>query len=159
MDGVAAADECGCFGRRNRVVPTPRRWRQVLPRRFGETTVAIKPGTPGRSRISRNTIVQGMPACSACPRFLTRVLSTNAHEAAGAASIRHSLRPPLQEGDCLARLGQIMPRERGGSPRIRHCEERSDEATQTASLGTLWIASRSLSSGARSRDPLARNDG
>jgi hypothetical protein len=32
-----------------------------------------------------------------------------------------------------------------------------DEAIQLASL--LWIASRSLSSGAHSRDPLARNDG
>jgi hypothetical protein len=72
----SAADECCCFGRRNRVVLTPRRWRQVLLRRFSGATVAIKPGTPGRSRISRNTIVQGMPDCSANPRFLTRVLST-----------------------------------------------------------------------------------
>jgi hypothetical protein len=53
-------------------------------RRFHGATVANKPGTPGRSRISRNTIVQGMPDCSACPQFLTRVLSTLAHEAAGA---------------------------------------------------------------------------
>jgi hypothetical protein len=37
----------------------------------------------------------------------------------------------------------------------RHCEERSDEAIH---LFSLWIASRSLSSGAHSRDPLARND-
>src|SRR5882672_8494552 len=40
---------------------------------------------------------------------------------------------------------------------IRYCEKRSDEAIQLSL--TLWIASRSLSSGARSRDPLARNDG
>jgi hypothetical protein len=33
----------------------------------------------------------------------------------------------------------------------------SDEAIHTSALA-LWIASRSLSSGARSRDPLARND-
>ena len=39
----------------------------------------------------------------------------------------------------------------------RHCEERSDEAIHLHSWP--WIASRSLSSGARSRDPLARNDG
>jgi hypothetical protein len=40
----------------------------------------------------------------------------------------------------------------------RHCEERSDEAIQrTEKQG--WIASRSLSSGAHSRDPVARNDG
>src|SRR5258707_499626 len=37
----------------------------------------------------------------------------------------------------------------------RHCEEQSDEAIQ---LDERWIASRSLSSGAHSRDPLARND-
>jgi hypothetical protein len=33
----------------------------------------------------------------------------------------------------------------------------SDEAIQTAQL--FWIALRGLSSGAHSRDPLARNDG
>ena len=40
----------------------------------------------------------------------------------------------------------------------RHCEERSDEAIHF-SCEARWIASRSLSSGARSRDRLARNDG
>src|SRR6266436_2359836 len=35
---------------------------------------------------------------------------------------------------------------------------RSDEAIHTC-FAERWIASRSLSSGARSRDPLARNDG
>jgi hypothetical protein len=40
----------------------------------------------------------------------------------------------------------------------RHCEELSDEAIQLA-FALLWIASRSLSSGAHSRDPLARKDG
>jgi hypothetical protein len=39
----------------------------------------------------------------------------------------------------------------------RHCEERSDEAIHTF-YGDGWIASLSLSSGAHSRDPLARND-
>src|ERR1700694_4518555 len=38
-----------------------------------------------------------------------------------------------------------------------HCEERSDVAFQSI-FAARWIASRSLSSGARSRDPLARND-
>jgi hypothetical protein len=42
----------------------------------------------------------------------------------------------------------------------RHCEERSDEAIQSVNPPVdIWIASRSLSSGAHSRDPLARNDG
>jgi len=40
----------------------------------------------------------------------------------------------------------------------RHCEERRDEAIH-ARLAVAWIASRSLSSGVHSRDPLARNDG
>ena len=43
--------------------------------------------------------------------FLTRVLSTLAHEAAGATSIRSSLRPLISEGHCFAELGHIMPRE------------------------------------------------
>jgi hypothetical protein len=37
-----------------------------------------------------------------------------------------------------------------------HCEEQSDDAIQRQA--GLWIASRSPSSGAHSRDPLARND-
>jgi hypothetical protein len=41
----------------------------------------------------------------------------------------------------------------------RHCEERGDEAIHSCFFIAAWIASRSLSSGAHSRDPLARNDG
>src|SRR6266702_2334554 len=41
----------------------------------------------------------------------------------------------------------------------RHCEERSDEAIHLSAYKARWIASRSPSSGAHSRDPLARNDG
>ena len=41
----------------------------------------------------------------------------------------------------------------------RHCEEQRDEAIQHPPVVKAWIASRSLSSGARSRDPVARNDG
>jgi len=42
-------------------------------------------------------------------------------------------------------------------PHRRHCEEQSDEAIHI-SCAEVWDASRSLSSGAHSRDPLARND-
>jgi hypothetical protein len=68
-----------------------------------------------------------------------------------------------------ANLGWIMPRDREIVSE-RHCEEPTgpafgrpddrlrDEAIHSF-LRRLWIASRSLSSGARSRDPLARNDG
>jgi hypothetical protein len=38
----------------------------------------------------------------------------------------------------------------------RHCER--SEAIHSRQAKKEWIASRSLSSGARSRDPLARND-
>jgi hypothetical protein len=40
----------------------------------------------------------------------------------------------------------------------RHCEERSDEAIHPFFRGARWIASLSLSPGAHSRGPLARND-
>jgi len=47
-----------------------------------------------------------------------------------------------------------------GATLPRHCEERSDGAIQLSLRRAVrWIASRSLSSGAHSRDPLARNDG
>jgi hypothetical protein len=35
-----------------------------------------------------------------------------AHETAGAACIRHSLRPPVFEGELYARPGRVAPRER-----------------------------------------------
>jgi hypothetical protein len=43
------------------VVLAPRRWCQVCETQVLQAMVAKKPGTPGRSRSSRNTIVQGMP--------------------------------------------------------------------------------------------------
>jgi hypothetical protein len=59
MDAFGSQDErCRC-GRRNRVVLIPRRWDQAVPGRFGAATVASKPGTPRRARISRNTIRAG----------------------------------------------------------------------------------------------------
>src|SRR5439155_14679277 len=89
-----------------------------------------------------------------------------AREAMGAAGTRHSLRPLFSWANGFVRLGRITPR--GANARRRHCEERlvrrsstseggSDEAIHS-SLVAPWIASRSLSSGAHSRDPLARND-
>src|SRR5947209_9074395 len=64
----------------------------------------------------------------------------------------------------------MAPRFRGDDVGECHCEEPTgpafggpddklrDEAIHTC-LAARWIASRSLSSGAHSRDPLARNDG
>jgi hypothetical protein len=48
-----------------------------------------------------------------------------------------------------------MPREREGMF-CCHCER--SEAIHEAARKQEWIASQSLSSGAHSRDPLARND-
>ncbi|MGH6711873.1 MAG: hypothetical protein ACREEK_23225, partial [Bradyrhizobium sp.] len=64
--------------------------------------------------ISRKAIAQGMsdvlrcPVCS-CAHFFVHI----AHEIAGAARIRHSLRPLFSEGGkFLANLGRIVSRER-----------------------------------------------
>src|SRR5664279_1302638 len=52
------------------------------------------------------------------------------------------------------------PSLRANGSRERAPDDRLREAIQLASSATnSWIASRRLSSGARSRDPLARNDG
>jgi hypothetical protein len=73
-------------------------------------TGAIKPGTPGRSRISRNTIAQGMPVDPAKP-VVTAACVFCCRRAMGEAITRHSLRPLFLEGRRLAKLGQIVPRE------------------------------------------------
>src|SRR5712672_1463790 len=65
------------------------------------------------------------------------------------------------EMDCFASLAMTAPHlDRLCCLKLepRHCEERSDEAIHTF-FCARWIASRSLSSGAHSRDPLARSDG
>src|SRR5713226_9917375 len=92
-------------------------------------------------------------------------------------SSRHTLRPSssAKAGDPVFRGvsdGTEKPQRTGYSAFAEydgHCEERlvrrsstseggSDEAIHTF-FAARWIASRSLSSGAHSRDPLARNDG
>jgi hypothetical protein len=51
---------------------------------------------PSRSAISRKTVAQGMPACSDCTCMLVCVSFMHfAHDTAGAASTRRSLRPPF----------------------------------------------------------------
>src|ERR1700682_4375463 len=50
------------------------------------------------------------PVCS-CAHFLVHL----AHETAGAARTRHSLHPPIFEGEPYPRLGRIAPRDRGGT--------------------------------------------
>jgi hypothetical protein len=97
MDAAARRTSAADRGRRNRVVPIPRRWDQAC----GQCRRRRWLSSPVHRRehcISRITIAQGMPACFGVPVVTTRVLSTLAHEAAGAACIRHSLRPLFGEG-------------------------------------------------------------
>jgi len=94
VDASCAKDERARCGRRSRVVPIPRRWDQAL-RDEREATVAKKPGAPRRPRISRNPLrrecrLSRLPCC--CLRAQKCTLL--ARKATGAASIRHSLRPP-----------------------------------------------------------------
>src|SRR5438105_2373837 len=77
-------------------------------------TVAKKPAHRGERDISRKAIAQGMSECFRCPvcscapnvQFL-------AHETAGAARTRHSLRPLFAEAQTnLHSSGEIAPRDR-----------------------------------------------
>jgi len=52
-------------GRRNRVVLTPRRWCQACEM-ITQATVAKKPGTPGRARISRKPLRRGCRSVFGC---------------------------------------------------------------------------------------------
>src|SRR5713226_4738341 len=79
------ADERCCCGRQNRVVLTPRRWRQVrgvasaqpgLDKTFPLMTVAKEPGHRGEHDISRKTIACGNAGRSGV-LVVTRVRSTN----------------------------------------------------------------------------------
>src|SRR5882757_1467493 len=68
--------------------------------------------SPGRARISRNTIVQGMPVDAVYPWLLTPVLFS-AQAATGATRIRHSLRPlSRRAGHQGSNLAQNRRRDR-----------------------------------------------
>src|SRR6188472_486105 len=114
MDAKAATDERGRRVRQRRVVPTPRcwrqcTWRQSLPGRYGGKRAVLR----GELVISRKAIAQGMSDVLRCPVCSWAHLFVHiAHEIAGAARIRHSLRPLFEEGGkFLAKLGRSAPRE------------------------------------------------
>ena len=116
MDADVATDERDRGVRQRRVVLTSRcwrqrTWRQLLSGRNGGKRAVLR----GELVISRKAIAQGMsdvlrcPVCS-CAAFLAQF----AHEIAGAARIRHSLRPLFEEGEeFLAKLGRNASRECG----------------------------------------------
>ena len=93
MDAWAAPDERGLThmaksrGPDAPTLASSRRAEDGLP-----ATVATKPGTPGRSRISHPTIAQGMPELFGVP-VVTAACVFCCRRAMGAASTRHSLRP------------------------------------------------------------------
>ena len=109
----------GRRGRRNRVVLTPRRWRQVLrrcvrPNRFEcicdpQSDGGKKARSPGRSRISRNPSRRESRMIRFTCGLLVRFLCTTA----GAIGARLSLRPSFSGRVKLnANLGRMAPRER-----------------------------------------------
>src|ERR1700675_2561339 len=101
--------------RRNRVVLTPRCWRQV---REKQTLLrgdgGKQAGHRGERAISRKTIAQGRPDASAEPVCSCACSYAHiAHETAGAARTRSSLRPLIGEGGTFQEnLAQIMRRDR-----------------------------------------------
>ncbi len=110
--------------RRNRAVPIPRRWDQAL-RDEHKATAANKPGTPRRSRISRQTIAQGTPvvaaalsllACAKCTFLCTQ--GSRVRPASGVPCALYCWRD-----DVVVKLGQFVSRECESVSR-RHCEER-----------------------------------
>ena len=116
-------------GRRSRVVLTPRRWRQVggrrlLPNRaFGGASFRRRwwqssPVTRESTKETVKTIACGNAGCSGVSAVNTRVLSTFAHGAAGAAGTRRSPRPLIFRAGSLQNLGCIAPREGGRVSKI-----------------------------------------
>jgi hypothetical protein len=131
-----------------------------LVKEISPTTVARKPGHRGERGISRKTIARGMPDVSGVTVVTNACAYLTAHAAADAPSVRHSLRPLFFEGTSTQQLGRIAPREGGGVAEIGATSLRgAKRRSNPVFLAAPWIASRSLSSGAHSRDPLARNDG
>ena len=111
----------------------------------------------GEHEVSRKTIARGMPGCSGVTRGdYTRVLCFLSH-----ARLRAHRAPGIP---CALVSEGAGPKRK---PRAKTCGEiaklcppslRAQRKQSTFPLAAPWIASRSLSSGARSRDPLARND-
>jgi hypothetical protein len=84
--------------RRSRVVLTPRCWRQVGSK-YAAGDGDNKPAHRGEREVSRKAIAQGMSECFRCPVCsCAPIAQLLAHETAGAACTRHSLRPLFEGG-------------------------------------------------------------
>src|SRR5258706_16124499 len=67
-------------------------------REDAQATVSNKPGHRGEHEVSRKTIARGMPGDSGVTVVTNSCVCFFTHEAAGALSSRHSLRPLLSLG-------------------------------------------------------------
>ena len=94
---VGAADERRAMRTAKSCGPDPPTLGSSLAVMIRKATVAKKPGTPGRARISRKTIAQGMPDDPAKP-VVTAACVFCCRRAMGEAITRHSLRPLIPEG-------------------------------------------------------------
>src|SRR5258708_22620685 len=132
-------------------------------------TVAKEPGHRGEHEISRKPLRAGMPGCSGGPVVTNArdYYTTRAAAGASAPGIPHALY--WAKNSCTTPADYAAGSRTCVSPSLRGAllsaeappsgEGGCDEAIQLpCSRRQSWIASRSLSSGAHSRDPLARND-
>ena len=156
MDAGCASDESAPCGRRSRVVLTPRRWRQAGGV-FSPVTVSTS-RSPGSARISRKPLRAGMSGVFRWLAVNTRVHTYYPMRTRGCGCIGRPAfpTPSVFRADVFSK-----PRARGAA-RSRRCvipSLRAQRSNPCCNTKKEWIASRSLSSGAHSRDPLARNDG
>ena len=82
-------------------------------------TVTKKNSSPGRARHKPSTHCAGKAGCSPLDLYAhVRLFYTIAHETAGAARTRSSLRPLISRArNLVANLGRTAPRECGGASR------------------------------------------
>jgi hypothetical protein len=135
-------------------------------------TVPKKPDRRGEHEATVKTIARGMPGVFRCDRGdYARMLILFCMRGCGRIERPAFPAPSVSEGGrLLAKPGRIAPWDRGVVSAViarsglsAVAQRAKAEATKQSTLSCLriapWIASRSLSSGAHSRDPLARNDG
>jgi hypothetical protein len=114
VDAKAATDERGRCGRRSRVVLAPRCWRQVVWN-VCAATVATKPVTGESTKETvkplrrEGRMLSAEPVCS-CAHSFVHI----AHETAGAARTRSSLRPLRFTRAMLSQTSGAFRREKRG---------------------------------------------
>ena len=154
VDAGSADSERHESVRQRRVVLTPRCWRQApggnsFSGRDGGKRAVLR----GEHVISRKAIAQGMSDVLRCPVCSCAHSSTIAHETAGAARTRHSLRPLIWRGrrsgkpraQCAARMRNCIHRHCRAKRRSNPCRRAQEEAQWIASLRsqmTVWVRYR-----------------